>query len=367
MYRSRHADGVITLKACNSVHLMDRSPPVGDSTSKARTHSGLRVSGAWARGVVNAFRELGLDVEALAARTGTDLSVFTDTSGRPPRDSLGRLWRAAMSETNDRHLGLTAAGAWEARADHLVVLLLTSAETLGGGLEASLRFQELLSHGRVITLVDHPEHHAVQINKIEHELPITVHEVEFIAVTVVKILRFATDDQFKAKEVQFAHPYRGEIQKYTRAFGCSVTFGHDRTRILIDDAGWELPLAHRNVSLHGQLRGVAADLHSSLESHAFIDIVRDRINMMLPRGNSSVEAVAQALHMTPRTLQRRLQEDGTTFSALVDATRRSILVRCLERNETPDEIMRHAGYTNPRAFRRALKRWNLPDPDGSRA
>jgi AraC-like DNA-binding protein len=313
--------------------------------------------------VINAFRALDLDVEALAAETGNDLAVFTDTSGRAPRDSLGRLWRAALAATGDRHLGLTAAAVWEPRADHLVVLLLTSAETVGGGLEAALRYQELLSHGRVVTLAEHPEHHAVQINKIEYELPVMVHEIEFIAVTVVKLLRFATDGQFKATEVQLGHPYRGEIQKYTRAFGCSVTFGHERTRILVDDAAWSLPLAHCNVSLHGQLENVASGLHATLESYAFIDIVRDRINIMLPRGQSSVEAVAKALHMTPRTLQRRLQEDGTTFRALVDAARKSILLSCLERNETADEIMRHAGYTNTRAFRRALKRWNLPDPD----
>jgi AraC-like DNA-binding protein len=67
--------------------------------------------------------------------------------------------------------------------------------------------------------------------------------------------------------------------------------------------------------------------------------------------------------MTPRTLQRRLQDDGTTFRALIDATRKSILLACVERNQTPDEIMRHAGYTNPRSFRRALKRWNVSDSD----
>lgn len=312
---------------------------------------------------MTAFEALGLDVGAFCERIGADLSIFTDTSNRPPRDALGRFWRAAMSETGDRHLGLSAGQVWEPRADHLVILLLTSAETVGEGLEASLRYQELLSHGRVVTLGRHPDYHALQINKVEHELPVTVHEIEFIAVAVMKLLRFATDSRFKAREVQFQHPYRGEIQKYTRAFGCSVTFGHERTTILIDDEAWALPLSHGNVALHGQLRSVAAGLHSALESHHFIDIVRDRIQLLLPRGQSSIEAVAAALHMTPRTLQRRLAEDDTTFRALVDACRKSILLACFERKETPDETMRHAGYTNQRSFRRALKRWNLPYPE----
>ena len=313
--------------------------------------------------MVLSFERLGLDVESLCDDLGLDYAVFMDTTTRPPRDASGRLWRAALAASGDRFLGLSAAGAWEARADHLVILLLTSAETLGEGLEASLRYQELLSHGRVVTLGEHPEHHAIHVNKIEHELPITAHEIEFIAVIVVKLLRFATDGRFTTREVQFEHPYRGQIQNYTRAFGCSVTFGHERTTILVDDDAWALPLTHGNKALHAQLRGVAEGLHAALESRHFVDIVRDRIKVMIPMGQSSIDHVAAALHMTPRTLQRRLQEDGTTFRALVDAVRRSILVACVERNQTPDETMRLAGYTNLRSFRRAMKRWNLSDPD----
>jgi AraC-like DNA-binding protein len=308
-----------------------------------------------------------LDVEALCDEVGTDIAVFMDTNSRPPRDALGRFWRAALAKSGDRHLGLSAAEAWEPRADHLVILLLTSAETVGEGIESSLQYQELLSHGRVVTLGEHPEHHVLNINKIEDELPITAHEIEFIAVFVMKLLRFATAGKFKACEVHFEHPYRGEIQKYTRAFGCSVLFGKEKTAILADDEAWALPLAHGNQMLHGQLRDVASGLHATLESHGFIDTVRDRIKIMLPRGQSGIEAVASGLHMTPRTLQRRLQEDGTTFRVLVDAVRKSILLECVDRNQTTDETMRHAGYTNPRSFRRALKRWNLDNSDGELA
>ncbi|MBW2159547.1 MAG: AraC family transcriptional regulator [Deltaproteobacteria bacterium] len=257
------------------------------------------MTGAWARGVVGSFRALGLDVEALCEQVGTDINIFMDANSRPPRDALGRFWRAALAQSGDRHLGLSAAEAWEPRADHLVVLLLTSAETVGEGLEASLRYQELLSHGRVITLGEHPEYHVLNIHKIEHELPITPHEIEFMAVFAMKLLRFATDGKFQAREVHFEHPYRGDIQKYTRAFGCSVLFGQEKSAILADDDAWSLPLAHGNQVLHGQLQGVAAGLHAALESHEFSDTVRDRIRLLLPRGQSSIEAVASALHSAP--------------------------------------------------------------------
>jgi AraC-like DNA-binding protein len=308
---------------------------------------------------VYAFRRLGLDVAELCASIGIDIEVFLDTAGRPPRDSAGRLWRAALAQSGDRFLGLSAAEVWEARVDHVVVLLLLSAETFGDGLTAGVRFQELFSHGRVLTVGEHPDHHALHINRVEHELPITAHEIEFLVAILMKLFRFATDGAFAAEEVHFEHPYRGSIEKYSRAFRTTVLFGQKRNTILISDATWNLSLAHGNQLLHRELRGIAAALHAEHPDNSFIDSLRNRIKALLPKGTCGVEPVAEALHMTPRTLQRRLKESGTTFRAVVDATRKSIVVDGMERRQAPEEIVRHAGYTNPRSFRRAMKRWNL--------
>lgn len=330
-----------------------------EAPEKAQGKPPPRISGAWTRGVVYAFRRLGLDVEELCASIGIDIEIFLDVTGRPPRDASGRLWRAALAQRGDRFLGLSAAEVWEARVDHLVFLLLLSADTFGEGLTAGIRFQELLSHGRVLSFGEHPEHHPVHINRIEHELPVLAHEVEFLAAIMTKLFRFATDDAFVLEEVHFEHPYRGSIEKYSRAFRTTVLFGQKRNTLLVSDDSWNLSLAHGNQLLHRELRGIAAGLHARHRDHSFLDGVRDRIKGLLPNGNCGVEPVAAALHMTPRTLQRRLQEEGTTFRTLVDATRKSIVLDCVERHQAPEEIVRHAGYTNPRSFRRAMKRWNL--------
>jgi len=330
-----------------------------EAPEKAQGKCPPRISGAWTRGVVYAFRRLGLDVEELCASIGIDIEIFLDVTGRPPRDASGRLWRAALAQRGDRFLGLSAAEVWEARVDHLVFLLLLSADTFGEGLTAGIRFQELLSHGRVLSFGEHPEHHPVHINRIEHELPVLAHEVEFLAAIMTKLFRFATDDAFVLEEVHFEHPYRGSIEKYSRAFRTTVLFGQKRNTLLVSDDSWNLSLAHGNQLLHRELRGIAAGLHAGHPDNSFLDSVRDRIKGLLPKGNCGVEPVAAALHMTPRTLQRRLQEEGTTFRTLVDATRKSIVLDCVERHQAPEEIVRHTGYTNRRSFRRAMKRWNL--------
>jgi AraC-like DNA-binding protein len=317
------------------------------------------MSGVWTKGVVHAFRRLGLDVGELCASIGVDIEIFLDTAGRPLRDDSGRLWRAALAASGDRFLGLSAAEVWDAQVDHLVFLLLLSADTFGEGLTAGVRFQELMSHGPVLTFGEHPEHHALQINRVEHELPVTAHEIEFMAAVFMKLFRFATDNAFAAEEVHFEHPFRGCMEKYSRAFRTTVRFGQRHNTLLISDATWNIGLAHGNELLHRELRWIAAGLHAEHPDRSFLNSVRSRIKALLPKGNYGVESVAEALHMTPRTLQRRLQEEGTTFRALLDATRKSIVLDYVERRQATDEIVRQAGYTNPRSFRRAMKRWNL--------
>lgn len=318
-----------------------------------------RVSGAWTRGLVRAFHKIGLDVDALCESVGLDIEVLMDPTGRPPRDLAGRLWRAALEVTGDRFLGLRAATAWDTRVDHLIYLLMTSAPTFGEGVSTAVRYQELLSHGRVVTFGDHPLHVPLQINKVEHELPVLSQEVEYVATLFIKLFRFTTEDQCQLVEMSFEHPYRGSIELYERIFQAPVRFGQPRTTMLLHHESWDLKLSHSNHVLYDQLEGIAAALHAELKDNSFNDSVRERIKALLPKGDCSIESVAAALHMAPRTLQRRLQEEGTTFRTLVDATRKSIVLDCVERQQAPDEIVRHAGYTNPRSFRRAMKRWNI--------
>ena len=316
----------------------------------------------WTRGVVRAFTELGLDVDQLCSRIGVEPQQFVDPTGRPRRDDIGRLWREGLSASGDQFLGLRAAEVLTPRADHLVNLLLLSAETFGRGIEMSLRYQELLAQGRVLSHSRLADLHLLSLHRVEDQVAITPHEVEYVFGIVTKLFGFATDGAFRAREIRFQHPYRGNIEQYERVFRCPALFGREDNSLVIDDDIWCLRMSHGNRALNEQLQRVAASQHADLQSHDFVDVVRKRIRVLLPQGQCGIGTVATLLHMTPRTLQRRLRDEGTSFRILVDVTRKSIAMDCVQRNKPQDEIVRNVGYTNLRSFRRAMKRWNLSDP-----
>jgi AraC-like DNA-binding protein len=99
-------------------------------------------------------------------------------------------------------------------------------------------------------------------------------------------------------------------------------------------------------------------------------LVRTRAALQLgAHGYPPPAALARALHVTPRTLRRRLQEHGTSYQALLEEARRRDACRLLERPEVPvREIGALLGYDDPANFTRAFRGWTgVPPTEWRRA
>ncbi len=105
-----------------------------------------------------------------------------------------------------------------------------------------------------------------------------------------------------------------------------------------------------------------AALRAQPSAQDFRDLVAARVRTGLPDA-VSVEAVAEALHMSARSLQRRLGEHGAQFSEILDGVRADEARRALSTTELPlAEIGYRLGYADLAAFSRAFKRWTGTAP-----
>lgn len=97
------------------------------------------------------------------------------------------------------------------------------------------------------------------------------------------------------------------------------------------------------------------------------DRVRAALVELLPTGATAIGDVARSLTVSTRTLQRRLHEEGTSFQAALDVTRRSLANHYL-RNEgmTATQISFLLGYENPSSFYRAFRSWTGQTPESVR-
>ena len=90
-------------------------------------------------------------------------------------------------------------------------------------------------------------------------------------------------------------------------------------------------------------------------THAVSRVLRARV--MLP--NTSLEEIASEFTMQPRTLNRRLQAEGTTFRELINEARFKVARRLLKGKRIPiADIAVALGYANASGFSHAFQRWS---------
>jgi AraC-like DNA-binding protein len=87
------------------------------------------------------------------------------------------------------------------------------------------------------------------------------------------------------------------------------------------------------------------------------DTVSEIVVEHLDRPDLSLRVVARMLALSPRTLQRRLADEGTNWRAILDSTRRERVAALLREGATADVTAARVGYAGSRALRRAMRRW----------
>lgn len=80
-------------------------------------------------------------------------------------------------------------------------------------------------------------------------------------------------------------------------------------------------------------------------------------------GQANLTQTARAMHMTPRTLIRKLEADGTSFQSIKDALRRDIAIRQLQTGQLSVEaIAQDIGFSSAASFHKAFQRWTGKAP-----
>jgi AraC-like DNA-binding protein len=117
-------------------------------------------------------------------------------------------------------------------------------------------------------------------------------------------------------------------------------------------------------------RDAAAILQRELDridSQSLADRVR-RLFFEQGNGFPSLKTTARVLHLSPRTLHRRLIAEGTSFRELLEDARRSLALEYLRSNRLSiEEIAFTLGYADLANFRRAFRRWEGMPPSEYRA
>ena len=129
----------------------------------------------------------------------------------------------------------------------------------------------------------------------------------------------------------------------------------------------QMPLTTGNQDLLLSTEKIIAEYLKSLRRNDIITDVRTQIMRQLPSGEISDNSIADALHMSTRTLQRRLKDRNIRYRDLLESVRQELADKYInEPGYSITEISYLLGFAEPSSFSRSFKRWTGNSPSRTR-
>jgi AraC-like DNA-binding protein len=311
--------------------------------------------------IVRTLDELGGDGAALLDRHAIDAAVLTDPDARVPLASEQRMWEEAAVEVSDEAFGLSALARFEPGGFDVYDYAIRKSANLGAGLDAAARYNRLVHDVAEINLARHDEEAHITHHFRGVAQGATWHAALFTVASWLLVGRQLTGVDFPALRVGFQRPRPPNHDALAALFGAPIAYDQPQNLLVLRADDFDLPLVGADPALHAILARAAEQALARLPDIAedrSLHAVRAALPDALRDGQASIDDMAARLKMSPRTLQRRLKDAGTSFKELVDDVRRQLATSLLE-----DERMGIAdcayllGYSEPSAFQRAFKRW----------
>jgi AraC-like DNA-binding protein len=328
----------------------------------------LTINGVWTLWIARGLDALGLDLVALCDRSGLTASQLRDPDARVPLDALVALWREAERASRDPLVGLHVGERTNVSMNHVMAMLVGCSRNLRDGLLRAFRFENpLLAHGAMGRLEDRGEVFAFAFEDFRGELELPRHHWDFSVVSLVRFFAQAAGRALELRAVHLRHAYAGGQSEYERVFGCPVHFGAPAYELLIPRRVMLHPFPGHSPGTIRHLEAIAEQERRRIGEPAFADRLRGMLRLRLPAEPTDADSLAAALHMSVRTLRRRLEDEGTGFSEVLDSARRELALERLAEGEPVTVVAERCGFANARNLVRAFRRWTGETPNAWRA
>jgi AraC-like DNA-binding protein len=322
----------------------------------------------WVKGIADMLAAEGLDVRALFAAAGIDPAALDAPGARLPTEKISQLWELAVERSRNPALGLAQHEIVRPASFDVVGYTMLSCANLRGAFERLVRYLLILSDALAMTITEEDGVCRVNFELFGGGRPVPRQRIEFIFTTVIGFCRWISGRDVYPVAVDLAYPPPADPAPYRAAFRCPITFdaASNSLRFAVSDMTASLPASNpRLAELHDRFAG---DYLNRFDHARTSYRARELIVRRLPDGEPRRDEVAIELGMSERTLQRRLEEEATSFVQLLDDTRRELAEQYLGRlHLSLAQAAYLLGFADQSSFFRACRRWFDLSPGQYRA
>jgi len=305
----------------------------------------------------------GIDARVLLREAGVDPAALRDPSARIPSTFWDTAGAKAVALIPDPAFALRAARCWHPSNLGALGHAWLASSTLRTGLERLQRYSRVLGEKAELKITNTREGLRFVYDHRRRDPVLRAIGSDFVMSLVVDMCRMNYGASLRPVEVRLSRAKPGDIEPYRHFYGCPIHFETNEDSFLLSARVADEPLHTANRQLAGILDSILTAQLAALDKDNIPARCKSSVLEQLTSGEVSENDMARQLHMSRRTLQRKLAESNTTYQKLVDDTRRDLALRYMEdAGKSITDVTFLLGFSGQSAFTRAFKRWTGTSP-----
>jgi len=318
------------------------------------------VSSLWIRALLLGAEHQGIDGGALLQQAGIDPSLLDQPYSRISLEKTLKLWRAAEALPEADNFGLLLGEQVKPSHFQLFAISLMHSETLAAAFEKSNRYTRLVSDGGDYHLQRNGDEAAIVYQPAADNF--SRHQIDAVMVLLRSFANWLACRPLPLIRLELMHSAPADVSHYQRIFSVDMQFSAARNALVFPAIILHEPLAFSDENLAAMHDQMLEQQLAALQQPDTVTqvqyILQSALELRLDR-----EEVARHLHISSRTLQRKLQDAGTSYQTLLEHERQQRAYHLLAETELSlTTISEQLGFAESSAFSRAFKRWQGVTP-----
>ena len=309
--------------------------------------------------------ELGISLPELLRKAALPQNFFAQGRILVSTEQIFALWFAIGAVSGDPLIGIKMGTIARTEHFHPMAIAALSTGNLVAAVQHLARYKKMAAPEEILNVLDDAEFTVSfrWLLAIDAE-PCALSD--YCLAWMLSLARVGVGNQ-KLTPIRIeCLQRRPQLRLFERYFGCQLQCGASRNAIVFRAADAKAPFVTRNEELLALLAPQFEEQLRQFKSEdSFVELVRRAIQDRLTGHRPSIEVISQALHMSSRTLQRRLQNVGYNYQRVLDEARHQMARYYLSNSVLElNEAAYLLGFEDPNSFGRAFRTWEgIPPSD----
>lgn len=290
---------------------------------------------------------------------------ITTVSDRVPLPICNRLFQQAVDVTGDPLLPIKVSQCVVASTFHALGYSIQASASLKDAFTRLVQYQRVISNVCSLTLTSENDTYLLQLKLKNNPVkPVAINPYLELTIlfSIIKIGRDLSYPGMSPIKLYTTVP-RQCVEQYCEYVGCDIEFEAEQPMLVMDAKQLEEKLPTSVPELMFLTDRVTDEYVAGLDSSNIVSQVRTEVMAMMAKGSPSIDLVAERLNFSQRSLQRKLNDSGTSYKFVLEEIRQSMAEQYLNQSQLSlGEISYLLGFSNVANFSRAFKRWKGKSP-----